>query len=345
MEKEREEELSQPMGIGVGSFAKVYDYRHHAFKVVHDIDNNEALMKEYEVLEILRERCGRQLPCFRLPMAMACYNPQKHELGRLFGRSSGEDNLKLNFAVFRHLCPGRAIYCMERLKPLPYHIACDIRYRFYHEHFRSTMPVPAICRPYFGRKHMYSSSRFFSERNYPLDRTRYETLAAARVLPRIEFIAEAMGHMLATLHWKGHNDARDVEFVLASHPNSLGVAFYVIDFNQTQRFEPSLFRSTSAARDSPDGPVNDTPEALMDRVLVQPFFDNDPYYPRPRRSDPLYKRFKEGYLDGAGEVNCLRANSFLKRIERFQREKDIRREGTSKDVGRSGGWTDNTFGV
>jgi hypothetical protein len=31
-------------------------------------------------------------------------------------------------------------------------------------------------------------------------------------------------------------------------------------------------------------------------VLVDAFFQNDPYYPRPRDGGPIYRKFREGYL-------------------------------------------------
>ena len=49
-------------------------------------------------------------------------------------------------------------------------------------------------------------------------------------------------------------------------------------------------------------------------ALVNAFFSNDPYYPRPFASDPLYMAFKRGYMLAYGD-NCDHGLSFLKAVE------------------------------
>ena len=66
--------------------------------------------------------------------------------------------------------------------------------------------------------------------------------------------------------------------------------------------------------------------------LVEAFFLNDPYYPRPRLADPLYKIFRLAYVEaypkdskGAEEL----AEGFLSAIEREQAERDSNAQTTA----------------
>jgi hypothetical protein len=53
-------------------------------------------------------------------------------------------------------------------------------------------------------------------------------------------------------------------------------------------------------------------------ILVQAFFSNDPYYPRPIPVNPLYTEFKSGYLNGFPADLIELALSFLTGIEAEQ---------------------------
>lgn len=61
-------------------------------------------------------------------------------------------------------------------------------------------------------------------------------------------------------------------------------------------------------------------------TLVDAFFQNDPYYPRPRKQDPIYSAFKEGYRSCYPETDdCLMiADTFLAAIEGRQSMRDQR---------------------
>lgn len=50
-------------------------------------------------------------------------------------------------------------------------------------------------------------------------------------------------------------------------------------------------------------------------VLVNAFFINDPYYPRPDPKDPLYVQFKTGYLSVYPEDAIDLGEAFLHAIE------------------------------
>ena len=59
--------------------------------------------------------------------------------------------------------------------------------------------------------------------------------------------------------------------------------------------------------------------------LVESFFINDPYYPRPRPQDPLYQKFCLGYTDvypKESEEAVALAMTFLRGIEVEQALRD-----------------------
>jgi hypothetical protein len=57
--------------------------------------------------------------------------------------------------------------------------------------------------------------------------------------------------------------------------------------------------------------------------LVDAFFTNDPYYPRPNTSDPLYIEFKTGYLETCTTNSVNLAHSFLFAIEAEQLRRNL----------------------
>lgn len=61
-------------------------------------------------------------------------------------------------------------------------------------------------------------------------------------------------------------------------------------------------------------------------VLVDSFFVNDPYYPRPRPEDELYCAFRRQYMDACPQEHGARAALFLLAIEHRQRETDLKRQ-------------------
>lgn len=56
--------------------------------------------------------------------------------------------------------------------------------------------------------------------------------------------------------------------------------------------------------------------------LVQAFFSNDPYYPRPRQTDNLYMVFKEAYLQEYPEESIILGRQFIVLIEEEQARRD-----------------------
>ena len=57
--------------------------------------------------------------------------------------------------------------------------------------------------------------------------------------------------------------------------------------------------------------------------LVEAFFTNDPYYPRPRPNDQLYQMFCTGYMEAHSMDAVELATAFLRGIEEEQAKRDI----------------------
>lgn len=339
---ERDRELV--IAIGAGSFGRVFKFRGHAYKVVMSSSNNTHLRDEYEHLRTLYKTCGRHNPPssrlhFSLPVPLLFYDPTTKELRRRSRKAPAaykavsDEPLKIQFVTFLRRCPRSAVYTMELVIPIPWGVATLIRKRCYLEQHQG-QPVPTICRIYLGRTSSPRPSRFFSHRNFPLDRERYWLLENEGLLPRASSAAEAMGRMLGAMHWKGRNDARDVEFVVAGSATEVDATFWTIDFNQTSTFaDAALNPISSDTNTAPTDPVfdldNDAIKRWLGQALAKPFFDNDPYFPRPRPGEDLYECFRQGYLAGAtmdagtmADKARTRAEMFLRVIEEMQKDKD-----------------------
>jgi len=66
----------------------------------------------------------------------------------------------------------------------------------------------------------------------------------------------------------------------------------------------------------------------MTYILVDSFFSNDPYYPRPRSDNPLYQKFCLGYVAAHPQVSKDSAElseTFLCAIEAEQAKRDALR--------------------
>ncbi|KAI9817315.1 MAG: hypothetical protein M1826_001630 [Phylliscum demangeonii] len=316
--------------LGSGSFAQVFEYKSFVFKLtlVGGAEKDLELLKEYEQFRIIYKSIPREPPSeirFSVPDVYAFYNPATDELRRRSagaGRGEGRDlvTFKENFAAIVKSHPGKASYCMDRLKSLPDGIAEEIRRTLYPPN-QQDKPAPTMCRLYLGRPSpTWTTGRFINHRDYPLWRDRYEELERLEAVAPAMTIANAMGVMLFRLHWIAKNDARDVEFVMAGHPKFGRVALYILDFNQTSTipFGPSNVHDADDAEND-DVDVDNQPAR---KKMVNSFFDNDPYFPRPRPADPLYQSFRRGYLFNADHSTTLPAERFLAAIEQKQREKD-----------------------
>lgn len=183
---------------------------------------------------------------------------------------------------------------MDRAHALPEYIGNIVREEFYSQKARDQhIESPSICRLYFGK--VLRPSQFVNPINFPLDVDRYTTLRGhcqeGDLLSAAE-VAEGMGEMLGSIHWLSGFDGRDIEFIMAG--TGISIRYYVVDFNQMRR-------------------LNVHQDNIQD--LVDSFFSNDPYYPRPNPIDSLYIDFRTAYLNRCPEQHRLKAQRFLAAIE------------------------------
>jgi hypothetical protein len=187
-----------------------------------------------------------------------------------------------------------------------------------------------VCRLYFGKvikppqegDGSGRPNRFFNSANFPLDVARYRKIQNVAKLGEchyhsVEDITSGMGQTLGLVHWRAGFDARDVEFIMGGASFS-GVELFMIDFNQVcfcSRLGRIMVLMNFKMR-----PWNRTKEEIPQ--LVEAFFVNDPYYPRPRVADPLYQAFKSGYMSAYPTESAELGEAFLRAIEAHQATSD-----------------------
>lgn len=297
------EEPKIPTSIGSGSFATVYSLRGipFVFKVTHLPDRSDELRAEFHALQTLYTLCTSN-SMFAIPRAIAFYDPASKELikfspspaiGRVRGPRPIVDSglfINENFDAPAHI--------MDRAHVLPTQIRSFIRDSFYNTLARSQNVEPLrTCRLYFGK--VLCPSQFDSI-NFPIDAARYTFLLNhfnRGELLGLNEVAGGMSEMLGRIHWIAGYDGRDIEFVRAG--SGMGVRYYVLDFNQMSRCPQELWQSNI-------------------RSLVDAFFSNDPYYPRPVPQDRLYQAFRAAYLVACPGEYETGAHTFLNGIEAEQ---------------------------
>ena len=252
---EGSQEPTTPSRIGAGSFAAVYASpgRPIAIKVAHSPDDAAQVEWEFASLQaVLATTQNKPDALFMVPRPLAYYGPQTERL--LFPPRPvlSSPNHQERTGIRRRLAlhprpfnpefftglPPRPCYIMGRAAPLPPHVARSIRERFYPfvSNVQPEPPLPLICRLYFGKELELRPRAFVNPANFPLDAARYGLLRSEHDgIPSKEEVAQGMGEMLAVIHWEAGYDARDVEFVMTGAQDSVGVRFYVIDFNQVRR--------------------------------------------------------------------------------------------------------------
>ncbi|KAJ7444916.1 hypothetical protein FB451DRAFT_74248 [Mycena latifolia] len=304
MSSSESDEISVPVRIGAGSFAAIYAISGHSyvFKVVHDASQEQTLLYEFNALHTIYSQFN-STSFFALPRPLAHHNPTNGCITMFpdslsLGRPGRRAYIHATLFTSHPLTGTASAYLMDRAHPLPTHIANIIRTKFYSQpaldaHTRA----PAICRLYFGKTVV--PSRFINSANFPMDIARMNALRKALdeqgmsgVIATNEEIASGMGEMLGKIHWLGGFDARDVEFVMAGSDSY--IRFFIIDFNQMRLFNPDT------------GDIS---------LLVDSFFVNDPYYPRPTLQDNVYLCFKTAYIDACPLHLRTRAAMFTDAIE------------------------------
>ena len=151
--------------------------------------------------------------------------------------------------------------------------------------------------------------RFFDTYNFPLTRDRAELLGIDVVDAAVE-----MGRLLAQMHMKAKNDARDIKIVLGANVIDDTTDFtryhepriWVIDFNQVAPF--------------------DRTEGQITR-LVEAFSSYEAYFPRARPSDELYQLFSKSYIAECGKFDNVAVMIGRMFIEELEREQLVRDQG------------------
>ncbi|CAD0090532.1 unnamed protein product [Aureobasidium mustum] len=145
-----------------------------------------------------------------------------------------------------------------------------------------------------------------SLRNFPLHVDEMERLC----LPITAYIT-TIAQSLALMHWKAGIDANDVEFVFGSSRNDSNseghtVSIWLLDFNQCQKFSHD--------------------QAGL-KQLVDGFWWNDPYYPRPGSSNSQDKVWWTTFLSKYLDASALLTDSKMPRefIQAVEAEGERRR--------------------
>jgi len=151
-----------------------------------------------------------------------------------------------------------------------------------------------LVRLYLGRRNDNSKTENVRLRNFPLHVNEMEYLKLDTTM-----YAVTMARALAVMHWTAGIDANDVEFVFGSSPandtTAQSLSIWLLDFNQCKEFEHN-------------------PQGL--KQLVDGFWWNDPYYPRPN-DKTLWKTFKDAYLEASDELSeGHMARDFIDAVEK-----------------------------
>jgi len=147
-----------------------------------------------------------------------------------------------------------------------------------------------LVRLYLGRRNDNSKSANVRLRNFLLHVNEMEHLKLDTAM-----YAVTMARALAVMHWTAGIDANDVEFVLGSSPANNSISIWLLDFNQCKEFEHNS-------------------QGL--KQLVDGFWWNDPYYPRPN-DDALWQTFKIAYLEASDELSGgPMAKDFIDAVEK-----------------------------
>jgi len=115
-----------------------------------------------------------------------------------------------------------------------------------------------------------------------------------------------MGGLLAALHMGASSDAKDVKIVLGDYDRGLirNPKVWVLDFNQCSTV---------------------TLDHHFIPQLVDAFFENEAYFPRPREGDPLFASFASGYIAASSENAPMLlplAKLFIEGVKVEQAKKD-----------------------
>ncbi|KAI1613313.1 zinc finger protein-domain-containing protein [Exophiala viscosa] len=192
-----------------------------------------------------------------------------------------------------------------------------------------------LVRLYLGRREKRFDRQAFRLRNFDLMVNEMEELQ----LDTSKFAA-IMGKTLSILHWSAHVDADDVEFVLGRSP-TLKMRASATDCNDSNK-DDVCQDFTSDERHNVIWLLDfDQCKSLDDndagiKQLMQSFYFNDPYYPRPEANHPndvaLWATFRDNYLEASGLLTAIMMPArFIEAVETEAR----RRKAGGSIFGRS----------
>jgi hypothetical protein len=189
-----------------------------------------------------------------------------------------------------------SVLISEYIPPLPQIVREALTKQYcpkikYEEALRDPLNHHCLARVYLGRRRAPDQplQTNFSLRNFNFHLDQMIEMQ----LPVVKY-AEAIGEALAILHWGACIDAYDIEFVLGSEvlgKTEATTRIWVLDFNLCSRFDEEV--------------AIEYPTRVVGQ-LVDSFFENDPYYPRPGSNGEmerqLWDTFKTAYVLKAEKV-------------------------------------------
>jgi hypothetical protein len=157
-------------------------------------------------------------------------------------------------------------------------------------------PIPDLGR--------VAPQRFFDTYNFPLTRDRVELLGID-----VSNTAVEMGRLFSANAYEGPRTTRGISRSFSARTSQANDStryreprIWVIDFNQVAPF--------------------DRTEGQIPR-LIEAFFANEAYLPRPRPSDELYQVFSQAYIAECGKIDnvaVMIGRMFIEASEREQNE-------------------------
>ncbi|KAK4947620.1 hypothetical protein LTR10_013566 [Elasticomyces elasticus] len=185
-----------------------------------------------------------------------------------------------------------------------------------------------LVRLYLGRREKGLDKQAFRLRNFDLSVNEMEELQ----LNTSEFAID-MAITLAILHWSARVDANDVEFVLDRNP-ILDMPASAMDCNNSNKDNAGFLCQdiTLGKRHNVmwlldfDQCKRFTDDNAGVKQLMQSFYFNDPYYPRPQANDindvALWATFRDNYLQASGLLtDSLMPDRFIEAVEAEERRR------------------------
>ncbi|KAH6614821.1 zinc finger protein-domain-containing protein [Boeremia exigua] len=228
----------------------------------------------------------------------------------------------------------------ERIYPLPAPVRSALVDTFApkavkerkHDFLRTPSNKDCLIRIYLGRRNSDKSSTpadKFHLRNFPLHVNEMEYLKLDT-----SYYAKLMAQALAILHWRAGLDANDVEFVFGSSPEVTQLP--------TDNDLVGLDKDSAASLFMTDFHHRTVSVWLLDfnlcgtfskdasglKKLVDGFYWNDPYYPRPSAAgsgdQELWKVFAKHYVEVSAEfVQHTMPQAFIDAVEERGKKRSV----------------------